>query len=72
MKLSDDIEALHTSIPNTYEVKRVLAAQIRLVRRHLSLSLIGAVFTSVCFFVTIFITLELNSSQKLLNTIWLT
>ncbi len=67
----DDIETLPSLIPDTYNYKIVLAAQIRLLLRNLPLALLGTIFTSLCFFATMFITYDLSANQQTLNTIWL-
>lgn len=67
----NDIEALTSAIPSNYNPRLVLAAQIRLVLRNLPLALLGTIFTSLCFFATMFFTYDLNANQKSLNTIWL-
>ncbi len=67
----DDIEILPNIIPSTYHHKIVLAAQIRLLLRNLPLALLGTIFTSICFFATMFITYDLSANQQTLNAIWL-
>ena len=66
----DDVQVLPDCIPSTYDYKLVLAAQIRLVRRHLPLALLGVFFTSLCFLATMFISYDLSLSQKILNANW--
>ncbi|MGM8872208.1 ATP-binding response regulator [Psychrobacter sp. 2Y5] len=68
---NDDIETLPSIIPSTYNHKTILAAQIRLLLRNLPLALLGTIFTSICFFATMFVTYDLNANQQALNTIWL-
>lgn len=71
MKLIDDIEALRQYAQNALEAERILAEKTSLIRQHLPLSLAGTIFSSLCFFVTMFITLDLETNQKILNIIWL-
>lgn len=68
---NDDIETLPSIIPNTYNHKLVLAAQIRLLLRNLPLALLGMIFISLCFFATMFVTYDLSANQQALNTIWM-
>ncbi len=67
----DDIGALPSSIPSSYDPQTVLAQQIKLVLRHMPLALLGTVFTALCFFSTMYITYDLNANQKALNIFWL-
>lgn len=67
----NDIDTLLGRIPNTYNYKIVLAAQIRLLLRNLPSALLGTVFTSLCFYATMYTTRDLSQNQQALNTIWL-
>ncbi len=67
----DDIETLPSRIPVTYNHKLVLAAQIRLLLRNLPLALLGAIFTSICFFAVMLVSHDLSVNQQTLNIIWL-
>lgn len=67
----NDIDTLLGRIPNTYNYKIVLTAQIRLLLRNLPSALLGTVFTSLCFYATMYTTRDLSPNQQALNTIWL-